>query len=370
MKVYLLHDPQVKDELYFGILNLLERKPGPYQFIPDSNRTEIDIEDEIIIGQETDKDFHIKKDILYSKSISPLKVQKLSWGDLLKTCQNFRMKNKIDKEDIIILLTDYSNHKNWFSGFDKGDIKNYFIHTGSWPNYINTDPRYPITYQIATLLLKIAMYETNEEAAENYHQRPIGCFMDFCKDKRDISLKMRTADICADCQQVLRTRNVPFHRIQFTTELMNSIRQKHLYIERFSLLKETLPLLIKGRLQQLYFPNLGMLHIPLSPIERSVYLLFLNHPEGIRLAEIDQYKHELSELLHSFSRSGDRNVIERALDELCFPGNNSLSEKISKIRRKFHEVLVSEMAEQYCIKGINGELKSIVIDRSLVIREE
>ncbi|MBK7967344.1 MAG: hypothetical protein IPK10_20080 [Bacteroidetes bacterium] len=123
-------------------------------------------------------------------------------------------------------------------------------------------------------------------------------------------------------------------------------------------------------MQQLYIPDLGMLHIPLSPMERSVYLLFLNHPEGIRLADIDQHKDELRTLLYTLSNRGDRAVIERGLEELCYSGSNSLSEKISKIRRKFHELLVSEMAEHYCIKGVNGEMKSIGIDRTLVLRSE
>lgn len=370
MKVFLLHDNQINDELYFGIVDFLQRKPGPYQFIPDLNRSEIDIEDEIIIGQETDKDFHIQKQITEPRFLRMSEVQKLSWKDLLKTCQRFRKNNKLNDDDIIILLTDYGNHSNWFSGFDAGSNKNYFIHTGIWHHYSNTDPRYPVTYQIATLLLKIAMFDSNEEMAENYHVRSIGCIMDFCKDKRDISLKMRMADICYDCQKIIHSRKVPLQRIRFTIDMMESIRRQYLYLNRYSMLKNPLPLLIKGRLQQLYIPDLGMLHIPLSPMERSVYLLFLNHPEGIRLVDFDQHKAELGTYLLSLSRNGEREVVQRGLDELCNFQSNSLSEKISKIRRKFIGALSSEIAEPFCIKGVNGEIKGIELDRKLVLREE
>lgn len=370
MKVYLLHDHQINDELYFGIVDFLQRKPGPYQFIPDLERSEIEIEDEIKIGQESDEDFHFQSRMMKNEYSIMKEVQKLSWNDLLKVCQKFRKKNKLNEDDIVILLTDYGNHINWFGGFDAGANKNYFIHTGSWQHYVNTDPRYPVTYQIASLLLKIAMYNSNEEMAENYHKRPIGCIMDFCKDKRDVSLKMRTADICNDCQQIIQSRNVPLLRTRFTIEVMDSIRTQLLYLQRFSILKQSLPLLIKGKLQQLYIPDLGMLHIPLSPMERSVYLLFLNHPEGIRLVDIDQHKLELGTYLHSLSRHGERKVIECGLNELCNFQSNSLSEKISKIRRKFIEALSSEMADPYCIKGVNGEIKGIELDRELVQREE
>ncbi|MBK7967345.1 MAG: hypothetical protein IPK10_20085 [Bacteroidetes bacterium] len=82
------------------------------------------------------------------------------------------------------------------------------------------------------------MFKSNEEMAENYHPTSIGCLMDFCRDKREVSLKMRTADICLDCQKIIQEKNISFQRIKFTLETMDAIREQHLFRERFSLLKK------------------------------------------------------------------------------------------------------------------------------------
>lgn len=84
---------------------------------------------------------------------------------------------------------------------------------------------------------------------------------------------------------------------------------------------------IKGRTQKIFLPDFGMLHINLSPTERAVYLLFLNHPEGIRLAEMGDYKAELRGILNQISPSDSRDAIEGQLENLCEYNSNSLSEK-------------------------------------------
>ena len=115
--------------------------------------------------------------------------------------------------------------------------------------------------------------------------------------------------------------------------------------------------------------DMGMLQVNLSPLERAVYLLFLAHPGGIRMSEVANYRNELKGNIQRMSRSDDPQVIDQGLDELCSPLSNSLSEKMSKIRRKFVDLLGPEMAEAYIIKGPNGGHKKIALDRGLVLTD-
>jgi len=135
------------------------------------------------------------------------------------------------------------------------------------------------------------------------------------------------------------------------------------------LLRQATPMLIKGRAQKIVLPEMGMLQINLSPTERAVYLLFLNHPEGIRLAEMGDYKAELRGILNQVSPSDSREMIEGQLEKLCEYNSNSLSEKMSRIKRKFDEKLGSAMSEHYYIKGPNGGLKKIHLDRAFLSQE-
>lgn len=60
-----------------------------------------------------------------------------------------------------------------------------------------------------------------------------------------------------------------------------------------------------------------MLRINLTPLERAVYLLFLNHPAGIRLSEMGLYKNELTQLVNRLSRIDDQHEINQSIEALC-----------------------------------------------------
>jgi hypothetical protein len=48
----------------------------------------------------------------------------------------------------------------------------------------------------------------------------------------------------------------------------------------------------KGTLKKYFLSDLGNLELDLNPKEKALYLLFLNHREGIRLTEIQDHKEE------------------------------------------------------------------------------
>jgi hypothetical protein len=372
MSVHLIRTKGVDDELYRAVASFLCSIPGPYVFHTEREAREPDITEEIRLILPDDEGYTRQEMLMESNAllmdVEYAPIRALSWDAIFDICRKHRQKKRIPQEDTVILLTDYGNHPNWFTGYDDTG-RNYFIHTEQWEMYTEGDSRYPIAYQVASVLLKQLMFDTPKEMLSSIHRQSKGCMMDFCEHKQEIVLKLRTADICADCQRIIHSRQVPYPVLRYTMDLFDDIRRQLLYRERYGLLRQPTRLLIKGWSRKLFLPDLGMLPVNLSPLERAVYLLFLEHKEGIPVSHLADYRAELLELMGRLSRSDDPQVIEQGVDELCRPLSNSLSEKMSKIRRKFNDLLGEDLADVYCIKGPNGGHKSIALPRELVVFE-
>lgn len=401
MLVHLIRTKGVSDELYFGCYEFLNHFVGPYNFELSDKPRELTIKDEIRIVQPEDPRYELKEKVSFHSAMpaKEIKIQeRKSWRDLFRINNKYRRSKdvefsqpplmesndyfpKFDSEEImiseaearystneapyiVILLTEHANHENWFVGYDPNLKGNYFIHTDGWEHFTSGDPRYPICYHIASTLLKHAMFDNPQEMGNYMHYESKGCIMDFCQNKSEVMLKLRTADVCPDCQKIIRAKQIPHMQLRYTFEMMEDIRRQLLFKERYDLLRQPTPMQIKGRTQKIFLPDFGMLQINLSPTERAVYLLFLNHPEGIRLAEMGDYKAELRGILNQISPSDSRDAIEGQLENLCEYNSNSLSEKMSRIKRKFDEKLGTAMAEHYYIKGPNGGIKKIHLDRT------
>lgn len=109
--------------------------------------------------------------------------------------------------------------------------------------------------------------------------------------------------------------------------------------------------------------------IKLTPLQKTVYFLFLNHPEGIRFCDLPVYKGELNQIYKNLNNSSAWGKTTKSIDELANPHTNSMSEKISKIRSAFlvhHDI---KTLEPYLINGERGGAKKIEIDREMVLVE-
>ena len=58
--------------------------------------------------------------------------------------------------------------------------------------------------------------------------------------------------------------------------------------------------------------------------------------------------------------------LQQIIEEVTDPTNNSIYEKCARIRCAFIDVLGNYLAPSYYITGNRGEVKKIVLDRSLV----
>ena len=98
-------------------------------------------------------------------------------------------------------------------------------------------------------------------------------------------------------------------------------------------------------------PDLGNVEVDLQPVHKAVYLLFLNHPEGIEFKHLSEYKDELRQWYRKTAKMMDLGKIEESVVHLTNPLDNAINEKCSRIKRAFLDVMDEYAASYYIISG-------------------
>lgn len=115
----------------------------------------------------------------------------------------------------------------------------------------------------------------------------------------------------------------------------------------------------------------GELEIKLNPLHKSLYLLFLSHPEGIYFSKMEDYKEEL---LHWYYRLSNRKIsetFEKSIADICNPMENSLYEKLSRIKKEFVTQMDDRVAKMYYITSLDvGSPKKIALPNELIFWEK
>jgi hypothetical protein len=180
MNVYITSTPEYPYEVTKEVALILNQTPGELEFISG---------DPLTVSQYS----------LAHPNMRDIKnIKKLSFSELFKLCQTYRTFREISDTDYIVLITSIKNQKDWFSAFDN---KSIFIYGEEWEDYTKREAKYGISYQIIENIFQsqIELNITNTKNEPNIHDPSIGCINDFCAEKTDVMLKLRTADICESC---------------------------------------------------------------------------------------------------------------------------------------------------------------------------
>lgn len=372
MKINLIKDSSLSKEIFTEVFDILSSVQGPIEFSCD-NDSLINFDEEEFFENtiETRKDYEkemYSKSPVFSSSFEaiefPLKRNTATWNTLFKKCEKYRKANRINDNEFVLLLTEVPNERNWFACLDEKMPFNGFIHTQDWSQYIKCRASFPIAYEVIALALQKYMFNGIEEVRTRVHQNPIGCVNDLCIQKREIILKLRTADICQDCMKILKEK-LPISSIHHALDILESLRKKMLYSQNF---KQESPLsrLVVDKRKDIFLPEFENIQIKLNPLEKTLYMLYLFHPEGIEISSLCDYKSEMYEIYSHISTRGDIHEMRSKIDRMANVTTNSASEKISKIKEKFTTAIGSELAKNYYIKGGNSEVRKVDIDRKLV----
>ncbi len=109
------------------------------------------------------------------------------------------------------------------------------------------------------------------------------------------------------------------------------------------------------------------MEIKMTPLPLAVFLLFLNHPEGIYFKDLPDYREELMEIYKKIKGPFfNYESAKKSIDDVTNPLSNSINEKCSRIREAFVSQFDDHLARFYYIVGQRGELKKITLPRNLV----
>ena len=107
--------------------------------------------------------------------------------------------------------------------------------------------------------------------------------------------------------------------------------------------------------------------VKMDKLTKAVFLLYLKHPEGIRYKELSDYQRELEKIYSSITGRDDLDSIRKSVADLCDPLNNSINEKVSKVKKAFRDAVDDRVARFYYIDGKKGTAKRIALDRDFVL---
>ena len=111
------------------------------------------------------------------------------------------------------------------------------------------------------------------------------------------------------------------------------------------------------------------MEIKMEPLAKAVYLLFLNHPEGILFKQLPEFRQELASYYNKLRAGGLSDKAIQSVEDVTNPLLNSINEKCARIRGAFVGQFDDHMARHYYIDGHRGEAKKITLPRELVIWE-
>lgn len=365
MNIHLIRESTFIRESFDAVVALLHQFPGPVKFI--SHEAPVEYNDDELTEELWDQErMMTKQTMIYEDSIMP--VTQVSWETIFAHCDEARALYHIPANEPVVLLTHYANEFNWFQGADPTGRKNLFVQTSMWDLFLTVDLIYPVVYQVATIPLKILMYTDFSERRQMAHQTPRSCINDFCGNKAEITMKLRTADICPECIEIIRQKKIDPLITSQTFAILEGIRRQFTYYSTLSGSSEPARLEVNYRERTFTLPQLGIL-LPFGPMEKTVYHLFLNHPEGIAYAALpDDHRDELIRLYGNYSDTGSIATMKARIDNLC-TDRDSMSNIISRIRRKIESTLPQSIAKYYVISGENGRKQKIKLGEEWIVRK-
>lgn len=277
----------------------------------------------------------------------------LSFEELFKICDFHRKTinqtnpEEISGDDYVVLITSIDNDKRWFSAVDEN--KNIFIHSKSFEYNTDRKEEFGIAYNILVNVFQSLLGLTHENLNDSsfVHKKPIGCINDYCHEKKDIMLKLRTGYICNNCLNEAIKSNVTPQLLLHIHELLQDIRGNFMNL---NMIKDKLkPSDISINQDGDIF--IGEQELELGPLEKTLMYYYLTLQNGIatRFLDDDKVANELFAIYKTFRRSGQKESIKAICES---PGtndsnysriknslNNKIKRKLSTILSGFYEII-------------------------------
>ena len=117
---------------------------------------------------------------------------------------------------------------------------------------------------------------------------------------------------------------------------------------------------------QITLPDYGNRLVEMPRLPKALYYFFLQHPEGVMLNSLADYKDELQTIYERISNKGDKEEIARNINRLVDPLDNSVNVNCSRIKSAFVKLIDERLAKHYYITGWRGEVKKVNLSSELI----
>lgn len=296
-------------------------------------------------------------------------------------CNEFRKQEDIGDDEMVLLLTDIPNPNNYFNGIDFETGLNMMVHTADWDVYFpDSHECFPIAYHVVASVLIRQWFNSYNEATQMLNLLPKGCMMDFCKIKKDVKLKILTANISDESINSILEHGVDPNLLRQTLRIFEGIRAQILFGKYGSLIKaRPIKLSFKGDKKQIYFHELSNKNMSLPTKQRAIYMYLLKnstpdtslhfndltkkeHLDGIfdiynKISPIELNKFD-GDLYHK--RKGTIQNIFNLEDTAEW------EQLVSKTNKALIDFLGEDLAKIYTIQTDSNRAKYIPVDRAYI----
>jgi hypothetical protein len=119
----------------------------------------------------------------------------------------------------------------------------------------------------------------------------------------------------------------------------------------------------QNNIQLLYFKK----EVELSHLTKSIYFLFLKHPEGINLNELGSHKKELLTIYTSVSNQLDYDKMAKSIDDVINLETKAIYTHLSRIKSAFYKIMDASFAKYYIVSGSGEEERMVLFNTKAII---
>jgi hypothetical protein len=235
-------------------------------------------------------------------------IDSLTFIELFKICEGYRNLYRINEEDFVVVLTSIRNQPNWFSATQN---RNIFIDVNDWNQFTGKNPKYGISYQVVENIFQslIGIDYKNANNHPNIHFDNIGCINDFCKEKKNVIIKLRTADICLSCQEKSNDIGIDNNIMNHIQEIMESIRKNVRMLNTYENVKlEKVTIDSKGNIK------IGRKKIEMKELPSTLFIFFLNKHVPISKTSLKKHFSKILDIYEKVDGRGNTDTIEKLID--------------------------------------------------------
>ena len=347
IKIHIVRGENVGKLQFDNILSLIEqyskKSSKLISFIPHELHPDFDIDE--LEERSIEKMEMVKQ---FDKDFDPKNKNEVN--SIFEVCKDFRnvKKNKIQDKELMVLLTNQKNPN--FMSFCNINITNVFIQINGWDQILESfKSDLPILYEIYAWIFRKIVFPDLPTMKMKLKRKTIGCITDFCENKEDFRMKIRTADIHPDAINYMSSKKEFFPHLKHILEVFEQIRLGVLNREKSEFFSELVSLrfaLYFNAKRNIIIPEYGEISLGFEAIERAIYQLIIMQEYPISREIINDEIMYIYKLQSAYNKQKENieNTIENFLND-----PDSFYQKVSKINKRLKDILPTQIVDYYLI---------------------